>query len=99
MRNYRVTPAARDDLNNIGRYTLLKWGKAQRNTYLKNLETRFAWLADNPLLGKHRTDINEGFYCFPQGEHLVFYMMQPEGIAIIGIAHKEMDVFNYFRLS
>jgi plasmid stabilization system protein ParE len=35
------------------------------------------------LLGKHRPDISEGFYSFPQGEHLVFYMMQPEGIAII----------------
>jgi toxin ParE1/3/4 len=97
MRNYRVTLAARNDLNNIGRYTLLKWGKAQRNIYLKNLETRFAWLADHPLLGKHRTDINEGFYSFPQSEHLVFYMMQPEGIDIIGIPHKEMDILSYFR--
>jgi toxin ParE1/3/4 len=86
MRNYRVTLAARNDLNNIGRYTLLKWGKAQRNIYLKNLETRFAWLADHPLLGKHRTDINEGFYSFP-----------PEGIDIIGIPHKEMDILSYFR--
>ena len=99
MRKYRVTPAARNDLNNIGRYTLLKWGKAQRNTYLKNLETRFSWLADNPLLGKHRTDINEGFYSFPQGEHLVFYVIQQEGIAIIGIPHKEMDILSYFRFS
>lgn len=99
MRKYRVTPAARDDLNNIGRYTLLKWGKAQRNIYLKNLETRFLWLASNPLLGKHRTDINEGFYSFPQGEHLVFYMIQADGIAIIGIPHKEMDILSYFTRS
>jgi toxin ParE1/3/4 len=77
----------------------LKWGKAQRNTYLKNLETRFAWLASTPLLGKHRTDIHEGFYSFPQGEHLVFYMMQSDGIAIIGIPHKEMDILSYFTRS
>lgn len=96
MRKYRVTPTARDDLKNIGRYTLVKWGKNQRNTYLKNFEARFEWLADNPLLGKHRTDINEGFYSFPQGEHLVFYMMRPEGIEIIGIPHKEMDILSYF---
>lgn len=98
MLKYRVTPRARDDLKNIGRYTLLKWGKNQRNIYLKKMEARFEWLADNPLSGKHRTDINEGFYSFPQGEHLVFYVMQPEGIAIIGIPHKEMDIGNYFTM-
>lgn len=98
MYTYRVTLRARSDLKDIGRYTLLKWGKDQRNIYLKNIEARFKWLADNPLLGKHRADINEGFYSFPQGEHLVFYVMQPEGIAIIGIPHKEMDILNYFGL-
>jgi len=98
MRMYRVTPAARDDLKNIGRYTLLKWGKKQRNTYLGNIEMRFKWLAENPLAGKHRTDIQEGFYSFPQGEHVVFYLLQPEGIAIIGIPHKEMDIASYFSL-
>lgn len=96
MRKYRVTPAARDDLINIGRYTLIKWGKVQRNLYLKKLEARFEWLASNSLSGKHRTDIKEGFYSFPQGEHLVFYIIQPEGIAIIGIPHKEMDILSYF---
>ena len=48
MRNYRVTPRARDDINDIGRYTQQKWGKLQRNKYLKQLEQRFDWLAENP---------------------------------------------------
>ncbi|MEY4589031.1 MAG: hypothetical protein RL497_1107 [Pseudomonadota bacterium] len=80
MRPYRVTPRARDDLNNIGRYTLQQWGRNPRNLYLKQLETRFEWLSENPLLGKHRTDIAEGFYSFPQGEHVVFYLIRDEGI-------------------
>lgn len=99
MRKYRVTPRARDDLKNIGRYTLQQWGKNQRNLYLKQLETRFEWLSQRPLLGKHRTDIQEGFYSFPQGEHVVFYLIRSEGIDIIGVPHKEMDILNYFTLS
>lgn len=57
MTNYWVTLRARDDLKNIARYTQHKWGKLQRNKYLKQLEARFEWLAENPLLGKSRADI------------------------------------------
>ena len=94
---YRVTPRARDDLKNIGRYTDQTWGKAQRNVYLKEIETGFQWLAENPLVGKHRTDICEGYFSFPQGQHVVFYLIGDNFIDIIGIPHKEMDTISYFR--
>lgn len=96
MTNYRVTPRARDDLKNIGRYTEQKWGKLQRNKYLKQLESRFEWLAENPLLGRGRSDIGEGFYSYPQAEHIVFYRCRLEVIEIIGVLHQEMDVLHYF---
>ena len=96
MPGYRVTPRALGDLKNIGRYTEQQWGKRQRNTYLRAIEKRFGWLAENPELGKHRTDVAEGYYSFPQGEHIVFYMIGEESIDIIGIPHKEMDIITYF---
>ena len=96
MPGYRVTPRALQDLKNIGLYTEQQWGGHQRNTYLKTLEKRLGWLAENPESGKHRTDIAEGCYSFPQGEHVVFYMIGEKGIDIIGIPHKEMDTITYF---
>lgn len=60
------------------------------------MEIRFEFLAKNPLHGKHRADIQKGFYSFPQGEHVVFYLIREEGIDIIGVPHKEMDILNYF---
>lgn len=95
-RKVRVTPRARDDLKNIGRYTEQTWGKAQRNRYLKSIDTRFHWLAENPRLGKHRTDICEGYYSFPEGQHVIFYQVGANTIDIIGIPHKEMDIISYF---
>jgi toxin ParE1/3/4 len=97
MPGYRVTPRALEDLKNIGRYTERQWGKRQRNSYLRALEKRLNWLAENPQLGKHRTDIDDGYYSFPQGAHIVFYMIGEEKIDIIGIPHKEMDIITYFR--
>ena len=96
MPEFRVTPRALDDLKNIGRYTERQWGKRQRNTYLKALEKRFNWLAENQKLGKQRPDIAEGYYSFPQGEHVVFYLIHEKGIDIIGVPHKEMDIISYF---
>jgi len=95
MPGFRVTPRAQDDLKNIGRYTERQWGKTQRNAYLKALEKRFGWLAENPQLGKQRTDVAESYYSFPQGEHVVFYLIGDKG-DIIGIPHKEMDIITYF---
>tara|TARA_R100000005_G_C4914141_1_gene150455 strand:+ start:371 stop:679 length:309 start_codon:yes stop_codon:yes gene_type:complete len=40
--------------------------------------------------------VAEGYYSFPQGEHVVFYLIGGEGIDIIGIPHKEMDIITYF---
>ncbi len=96
MTNYRVTPRARDDLKSIGRYTEQKWGKLPRNKYLKQLELRFKWIAENSLLGRNRFDICEGVYSFPQAEHVVFYRFRLEVVEIIGVLHQEMDVLNYF---
>ena len=96
MPTFRVTPRARADLKKIGRYTEQQWGKSQRNIYLKNLEKRFEWLAQNARLGMQRPDINEGYYSFPQGQHVVFYVISQQGIDLIGVPHKQMDTIIYF---
>jgi toxin ParE1/3/4 len=96
MAEYKVTPRARDDLKSIGRYTQQQWGKRQRDAYLLDFEKRFHWLAENPQLGKHRPDIAEGYYSYPQGSHVIFYLLGPDRIDIIGIPHKVMDIDAYF---
>ena len=94
--NFGITPRAQEDLRNIGRYTLRKWGKEKRDSYLRDLDNRFGWLAQNPKIGKHRLDIEEGYYCYVQGSHLIFYTIGENCINIIGIPHKVMDILNYF---
>ena len=88
---YRITPRAEADLYDIARYTEAEWGRDQRTRYLKALETRLEWLADNPPLGQKREEVAAGYYCYPQGRHLIFYMRTTDGIDIIGIPHQRMD--------
>lgn len=93
---FRITPRARQDLIDIGRYTAERWGSRQRDDYLRELDRRFSWLADNPRLGRHRPDVRTGYFSFRQGSHVIFYLIRDGGIDIIGIPHQRMDVVDYF---
>ena len=92
MPGYRLTPRAAADLDAIADYTLERWGVAQLENYLRSLNRRFEWLADNPLAGRERNDINPGYRSYPQGSHIVFYVVSDEFVDIIGIPHRSMDI-------
>ncbi len=94
--SFRLTPRAENDLRAIARYTLEQWGREQRESYLRALDGRFRWLAENPAVGKPRPDVKEGYFSYPQGRHVIFYLIRDGGIDIIGIPHQRMDVLNYF---
>lgn len=98
-KKYKITPRALNDFKKIGRYTERAWSKVQRNKYLKELEARFQWLADSPLVGKNRADICDNYYSFPQGQHVIFYLIENNFIYVIGIPHKDMDIISYFLVN
>lgn len=91
----RITPRALQDLRAIARYTLETWGRTQRDVYLRAIDRRFSFLADNPGLGRPRPEVSEGYFSYPQGSHVIFYLVREGGIDIIGIPHQRMDVINY----
>ncbi|MBW7930162.1 MAG: type II toxin-antitoxin system RelE/ParE family toxin [Gammaproteobacteria bacterium] len=93
---FRLTPRASADLKNIARYTRQRWGEAQRETYMRALDARFHWLTEHPHSGRHRPDIAEGYYSFPEGSHVIFYLIGTGVIDIIGVPHKQMDTPAYF---
>jgi len=91
MVNFKLTPAANNDLKDIARYTEHKWGREKRNQYLIALDSRFVWLGDNPEFGKSRDEIKEGYLSYPEGRHVIFYRKVSEHIEILGILHQNMD--------
>lgn len=92
---YRLRSLAQDDLESIWLYTQKQWGVTQADTYLGALIKRFEWLVENALLGKPRDDVKEGYYCFPEGMHLIFYILSNNQVEIIGIPHQSMDIVEY----
>ena len=93
---YSLRQQAEADLESIWLYSYQEWGVEQADQYLRSLLSRFSWLSENPRLGKQRADVKPGYYCFPEGMHLIFYKMTKNGIDIIGVPHQNMDILSYF---
>ena len=92
MNGYRIAERARTDLQEIARYSRMRWGSRQLKTYMRQLASRFVWLAENPQIGKRRPDIGPKIESFPEGEHIIFYRTSTGGIEIVAVVHKSMDV-------
>jgi toxin ParE1/3/4 len=88
----RVRQSVYEELEEIWQYSLSNWGIDQADQYIRDLTSRFEWLAENPQAGKQRDDIKPGYYCFPQGSHLVFYRIIDDTLDILGVPHQTMDV-------
>ena len=95
MAAYTLRKLAQNDLEKIWIYTYEEWGLVQADTYLQSLISRFDWLAASPLSGRKRDDIKSGYYCFPEGMHLIFYTIQNNKINIIGLPHQSMDIVSH----
>ena len=93
--SYKIRELTEQDLQQIWRYSFQQWGKNQADKYLRAIFSRFKWLAEHPSLGKKRDDVKTGYYCFPQGKHLIFYTIAVNGIDVIGIPHQSMDIVDY----
>jgi toxin ParE1/3/4 len=89
---YALRELARADLEAIWVYTAEQWGVEQAERYLNGLFACLNDLAENPHLGRQRDEVKSGYRSFPQGRHVVFYVVVPAGIEVIGIVHQSADV-------
>lgn len=99
MSGFRLTPRALKDLDQIADYTLARWGERQTEKYLSDMATRFRWLSQNTGAGRVRDDVGQGFRSYRQGSHQIFYIIENDVVAIIGIPHGSMDIDAYFQSS
>lgn len=94
---FRLTKAAENDLKDIARYTQERWGRRQRNKYLRELDKAFHQIADHPGLGIRRDAILEGHYSFLKNRHLIFYRIRKERMEIVRVLHQRMDIEDHLR--
>ena len=92
MQLFQLSKEAKNDLRSIAVFTENRWGRTQRNFYIKQLDEAFLMLAQSPDLGISCDFIRKGYKKFPQGSHIIFYKHSTSAnILVVRILHKSMD--------
>lgn len=95
--SYELSTAAAQDLSDIFDYTEIKFGPDQAVSYLNDLEQCFTQLAENPGIGRERSEIRQALYSFISGSHVVFYRMLMDRIRIVRVLHGSRDLPRQFK--
>jgi toxin ParE1/3/4 len=82
---YRLSPQALDDLEEVWRYTAEQWSIAQAERYVDELVQTFSHIAAMPLLARERKEITPPVRIHINGNHLIVYRIESDHIAIIRI--------------
>jgi toxin ParE1/3/4 len=91
MAEYRLSPAAEDDLQAIWMYTFQQWGIEQADRYTDFMTKAFAELAQSPKTAPACDHIREGYRRWGIERHMIYFRVTNYGIAIIRILHDRMD--------
>jgi len=88
---YRLTPRAETDLEEIWLYTFKTWSLEQADSYLGDIVEVFDGLASGRKNGRP-VDVRDGYFKYPAGSHMVFYRLADDGLVVVRVLHKRMDV-------
>lgn len=61
------------------------------DAYIDHLQQSCALLAANPLMGIDRSDIAPGVYSFVVENHVIYYELHDQGIAVLRVWHSARD--------
>ncbi|MDF0489160.1 type II toxin-antitoxin system RelE/ParE family toxin [Sphingomonas sp. H39-1-10] len=91
MAEFRLTPKAQRDIDDIFEYTVKQWSLAQALHYTDLLEAACASLANAPERSQDCAAIRPGFRRRVVAQHVIYFKQTRYGIAIIRVLHQRMD--------
>jgi toxin ParE1/3/4 len=91
MPRIRKYALAESDLISIWRYSFQRWGAAQADTYLDELDDGIQELVRNPEPGARRDYVREGYRVLFVNRHAIYYTVVVSTIHVVRVLHGEMD--------
>lgn len=97
MAEYRLSPSAERDLQDIGKYTRREWGLKQAERYTDLLAAAFQMLAESPKSAPACEHIRRGYRRRNVERHMIYFRIADYGIEIIRILHEPMDSLHHLQ--
>lgn len=92
MRRYRLSPAARGDLDSIWDYTTDRWSVDQADRYVRELVDAVNQLCSGASKGRRIDQVRQDYLQLPVGSHLIIFRQSATTVDVIRILHRRMDV-------
>jgi len=90
MNQYRVSDAARSDLDEIWIY-IAQDNPDAADKFIHALVSRFPMLASMPEMGCQREELAARLRSFPVGNYVIFYRPMENGVEITRVLHGARD--------
>jgi toxin ParE1/3/4 len=92
MPQFLFTDDSKQDLIQIRRFTVERWGHEQSGHYLGNLKKTLQLLSEMPSMGKTCCEeLGKNLNLFLFGSHVIYYhLISDERIVVVAILHQSM---------
>jgi toxin ParE1/3/4 len=91
MNQFRVSPEAREDLDEIWHY-IAQDNLDAADKYVSAIVSRLPMLASMPLMGRERPELATGLRSFVVGHHVIFYRLFDGGIEVARVLDGVRDL-------
>ena len=95
MAEFRLSPRAQRDLDEVFEYTVVQWGMPQALSYTDLIQAACADLAENPQRALDCGGIRPGYRRRGVERHVIYFRTASYGIAIVRILHQRRDALRH----
>jgi toxin ParE1/3/4 len=94
MAEIAILPLAQRDLREIWAHTARRWGAAQADRYLEDVDHEILTLPRYPEIGISYAHVRPGCTALRVHRHLVFFRLDEDRVEILRVLHDTMDVLS-----
>ena len=94
---YRLSPAALNDLDAIWDYTARTWSVGQAETYIRAIADDMDLLVRHPEIARERTEIRTPVRLYRSGSHLIIYRIEAGWLQVLRIVHARQNWAAYLN--
>ena len=89
---YRISKAARSDLDAIWEYTFHKWSKEQADRYYSLIMNEIEFISENITSGKPMNYVKKDYFASFVKSHMILFKRNDAIVEVIRILHQRMDI-------